>query len=37
MASRIYHDAFWFPMKGSRRARRILDTTGWGELFKSYA
>jgi hypothetical protein len=35
-ASRLYHDVLWYPTKGRARARRILETTGWGELFRSY-
>lgn len=35
-ASRLYHDVFWYPLIGYWRARRILNTTAWGELFRQY-
>ncbi len=35
-ASRVYHDAWWFPRYGRPRAQKIIETTGWGELFKQY-
>ncbi len=36
LASRLYHDAWWFPRYGRPRAQKIINTTGWGELFKTY-
>jgi len=36
LASRLYHDAWWFPRYGRPRAQEIINTTSWGELFKSY-
>lgn len=36
MASRFYHDFFWYQFIGRRRVRKILKTE-WGELFRSYA
>lgn len=36
-ASRVYHDVFWYPMIGYWRARRVLRTSAWGELFRKYA
>ena len=36
LASRLYHDAWWFPRYGRARAQKIIKTTGWGELFKQY-
>jgi uncharacterized protein (DUF362 family) len=36
-ASRLYHDIFWYPLVGYWRARRVLRTTGWGQLFRTYA
>lgn len=35
-ASRLYHDVLWYPLVGYWRARRILQRTGWGELFRRY-
>jgi uncharacterized protein (DUF362 family) len=34
-ASRLYHDAFWYPFIGKKRVKAVLRTE-WGELFKSY-
>ncbi len=36
LASRAYHDGFWFPFIGKKRVRQILNTE-WGELFRRYA
>ncbi len=36
LASRLYHDAWWFPRIGRKRVREIIENTGWGELFKKY-
>ncbi len=35
LASRAYHDFFWYPVFGRSRVRRILRTE-WGRLFESY-
>ncbi len=35
LASRAYHDAYWFPCIGRKRVEEIM-TTEWGELFRSY-
>jgi hypothetical protein len=35
LASRAYHDGFWYPVKGKPRVREILQT-GWGRLFQDY-
>jgi uncharacterized protein (DUF362 family) len=35
LASRIYHDLYWFNVHGRRRARAALQTK-WGRLFLSY-
>ncbi len=35
MASRLYHDLFWYQLFGRRRVRRIMKTK-WGELFLKY-
>ena len=35
LASRIYHDLYWFNVHGRRRARAALKTK-WGRLFLSY-
>lgn len=36
VASRLYHDVFWYPCIGLRRARRFLRESGWGEVFEQY-
>jgi uncharacterized protein (DUF362 family) len=35
LASKLYHDWFWYPFIGKGRVRKILKTD-WGELFESY-
>jgi uncharacterized protein (DUF362 family) len=35
LASRLYHDGFWYPVHGKGRVRRILATE-WGKLFEQY-
>jgi uncharacterized protein (DUF362 family) len=35
VASRLYHDVFWYPLIGRRRVRAALMTK-WGHLFQSY-
>lgn len=35
-ASAFYHDKFWYPAKGKKIFNNWLETTEWGELFKSY-
>lgn len=35
LASRAYHDFFWYNVFGKARARKILDSE-WGRLFESY-
>jgi uncharacterized protein (DUF362 family) len=34
-ASKLYHDAFWYPFVGKARVRQVLGTD-WGRLFQSY-
>jgi uncharacterized protein (DUF362 family) len=34
-ASRLYHDAYWYPFVGKPRVEKILES-GWGKLFTSY-
>lgn len=36
LASRLYHDLYWYPFIGKGRVKKILKT-GWGKLFQSYA
>lgn len=36
LASRLYHDAYWFPCIGRGRVAEIMKTE-WGALFDSYA
>jgi uncharacterized protein (DUF362 family) len=35
VASRAYHDFYWYNIHGKKIARKFLKT-GWGELFESY-
>ncbi len=35
IASRLYHDLYWYNIVGKRRVDRILDTE-WGRLFSRY-
>jgi len=35
MASRAYHDVYWYPCVGRSRVREMMET-GWGSLFKTY-
>ena len=35
LASRLYHDGFWYPLVGKKRVEEALRTK-WGELFKQY-
>ncbi|MBI2861365.1 MAG: DUF362 domain-containing protein [Chloroflexi bacterium] len=35
LASRLYHDVYWFPFVGRRRAQAIMASP-WGELFQRY-
>lgn len=35
-ASNIYHNTYWYNVKGKSRVKAALDTTEWGTLFKSY-
>ncbi len=34
-ASRLYHDAYWFPFIGRKRVQEIMQTE-WGALFNEY-
>jgi hypothetical protein len=34
-ASRLYHDAYWYPFVGKPRVEEILKSE-WGKLFQSY-
>jgi uncharacterized protein (DUF362 family) len=34
-ASRLYHDAYWYPFVGKPRVEKILESD-WGKLFQSY-
>lgn len=36
IASKLYHDFYWYPLIGKRRKNKILNGTDWGNLFKSY-
>jgi hypothetical protein len=34
-ASRLYHDAYWYPFVGKPRVEKILESD-WGKLFHAY-
>lgn len=35
IASRLYHDFYWYNVVGKRRVKKVLETE-WGHLFSSY-
>ncbi len=35
VASRLYHDIFWYPFIGKKRVEEMMKTE-WGELFRKY-
>ena len=35
VASKLYHDAYWYPCVGSGRVKDALETK-WGKLFQTY-
>lgn len=35
LASRLYHDGYWYPFIGKKRVEKIMQTE-WGELFRAY-
>lgn len=36
IGSFIYHDYFWWPIKGKRIQKELVLTTKWGKLFENY-
>ncbi|MFQ6000866.1 MAG: DUF362 domain-containing protein [Anaerolineae bacterium] len=34
LASNLYHNAYWYPLYGKKRAKRMLEETEWGTLFR---
>ncbi len=36
LASRVYHDVYWYRVKGKRQVAKIMETE-WGRLFEEYA
>jgi hypothetical protein len=36
LASFLYHDYIWWPLKGKRIQREKVATTKWGKLFETY-
>jgi uncharacterized protein (DUF362 family) len=36
MGSYVYHDWYWWPVKGRRIAKRIRQEDPWGQLFETY-
>jgi hypothetical protein len=35
IASRLYHDGYWFPFIGKARVAKVMESD-WGKLFKTY-
>jgi len=35
-ASELYHDRFWYPLKGEKVVNRWLEESPWGRLFAEY-
>ncbi len=35
IASVIYHDSLWYPLRGRRAMQRVLDSA-WGRLFQNW-
>ncbi len=36
LGSALYHDRFWYPLKGSSRTKKWLRESKWGKLFQTY-
>jgi len=36
IASVLYHDSFWYPVRGRRMMQKVLDSA-WGRLFSNWA
>jgi hypothetical protein len=36
LGSYLYHDWYWWPVRGRRIARRIHQQDPWGQLFQTY-
>ncbi len=36
LASAIYHDKFWYPVKGKKIVNKWLQESKWGRLFQEY-
>lgn len=34
LASNLYHNAYWYPLHGKKRAKKMLEETEWGALFR---
>ncbi|MGB5932749.1 MAG: DUF362 domain-containing protein [Anaerolineae bacterium] len=34
LASNLYHNAYWYPLYGKKRAKKMLEETEWGVLFR---
>ena len=34
LASNLYHNAYWYPLYGKKRAKTMLEQTEWGVLFR---
>jgi uncharacterized protein (DUF362 family) len=34
LASNLYHNAYWYPLHGKKRAKKVLEETEWGALFR---
>ncbi len=35
LCSALYHDYFWYPLKGKREINKFMETA-WGKLFRTY-
>ncbi len=36
LGSAVYHDRFWYPLRGSKTVRTWLEQSPWGRLFEQY-
>ncbi len=34
LASNLYHNGYWYPLHGKKRAKKMLEETEWGALFR---
>ena len=36
VASKLFHDVYWYPTHGKKRVERVLEDTEWGRHFRDY-